>query len=134
MTGPTFYPTHTCFDDAAMHLVQLARENEDLLTSGEYTLCHGIIKVNELTMAHAWIETDEACYDTKIFEGEKVIVEYPKEDFHRFVTEFTRYTIPEAMLMDRKYHTCGPWVEKYQALCGGDRTTTLLVKDGRYMA
>ena len=115
-------PTGKCFDNALDHLTELLKENPDRRWNGEYTLLHGILKLEDGTpYAHAWLETAEECLDFGIWDGDGVhkgslcrfTVEKAEYYRERGVIECTRYSVQEVWKENRKYGTYGPWLQKY---------------------
>lgn len=125
-------PTCTCFDDAAELLVRFSKTHKEKFEKGFFTLCHGIKKIQDLTFSHAWVEDWELCYEVKLLEGERVILEMPKAFFHQAVLKCTRYSVREAVANDIKFGFCGPWEAEYKALCN-DTSIKKIVIDTRSM-
>ncbi len=92
--------------------------------SNKYILVHGIcvmpIDGEDRDYSHAWVETKENCIDAKMFNGEKVYVEYTHEEFNRIfkVKSKTRYNMEQLLEENRKSGMYGPWKDEYKKLCG----------------
>jgi hypothetical protein len=129
MTDPrtTIYPTFDCFTDAMEFIAAMVGlpEIHDFIT-----LVHGICVTEEQKeYAHAWIEDSNAkiVIFCGIWMGAKTYFAAPFEEYFKTyqVKESTRYTIAEAMKMNLKTVSYGPWEEKYDALCGSSEQTIL---------
>lgn len=114
-------PTHTCFDDALDLIVDIVKENPRLGPSDELQLVHAICKAptGEL-FAHAWVEYKEMCIFAGILNGIKTYFQAAKDEYYLnfAVGEHTKYAVKDAILMNWKHGTYGPWEEKYERLCG----------------
>jgi hypothetical protein len=108
------HPTHTCFDDAAHLLIKNDNPHE--------RLCHGLLwdEGRGCLYCHAWVESPTHCFDFQLLNGERVLVEYEREEFYErlAVREVTSYTLSEAISQSSQSDgLTGPWNSNYRRLC-----------------
>lgn len=124
----SLYPTHTCFDDALDYLALVGKERGRHGIRGHFVV-HGICLVPDKEsfvgsqnpgdpFAHAWVEHEGRVIQGGIFRGERVWFSITVEEFHEKwrVRESTRYSVREALRLNRLTNHYGPWLEKYEAL------------------
>jgi hypothetical protein len=124
----TILPTHTCFDDAIEYLswrIQMRASDASRLF-----LVHAICLVPQgprtgEPFAHAWVEEEMpgvpvVAWQDGFLQGKHVtysmLAEELRAAFH--VQESTRYTPAEAHAENQRTMTFGPWLDRYQSLCG----------------
>jgi hypothetical protein len=134
-------PTGTCFDDALELMAQYAVNRPEV--RDRLVLVHGIChfppegNVNGECAgepyAHGWLELDGEVWQCAILPeplpelgaaaGEKVAFTKPiAEHYERLrITDTTRYTLRQAYEENARTELFGPWVERYQVLCGSVR-------------
>lgn len=112
-------PTHTCFDDALDMLCDFYRLRKELVP--DLRLVHGICQADDGPFAHAWLEDDTTSQVlfVGLVDGERVNLACDRKEFyeHAHVRECTRYTIDEAIWLNRKHENFGPWQVRYRVLC-----------------
>lgn len=113
------YPTGTCFDDAPDFFMFLV--NEDHRNSGLWIIVHGIClnPDDDSPFAHAWLESFGRVMDGGIYKGDKIMVEYPIQEFYSRlrVHDVTKYFPDEWVAKNIATNNYGPWEEKYKKLC-----------------
>lgn len=115
----SIYPTHHCFDDALEILAAL--------NSGErqthLRLVHSICRAPDGNLyAHAHVNDIEKreSYFRGIYLGCNFEFIASTEEYEAglHIVEAIRYTVSEAIAENRKSGNYGPWIERYQQLCG----------------
>jgi hypothetical protein len=117
----TLYPTFSCFDDA-MHFIEYVWKNYPSLD--EIFVVHAIGKAHdegETRYSHGWVEDHNVgvCIYAGYLKGVKVYMCSPIEEYYskfKFI-ETTKYTPKQAITLNLKHGTFGPWEPKYVALC-----------------
>lgn len=124
LRGSTILPTHKCFDDALDYLVERVKRKPELAHGSSLILVHGICLIPEGTdegrrFAHAWVEEDDAVWQSGLLDGELIYYAMPLEDFTKAlrVQESTRYTVRQAAMKNETSGHYGPWLDAYRALC-----------------
>lgn len=133
-------PTGTCFDDALELMAHYA--NNDPSVRDRLVLVHGIAHFTEdggwlgdqvpgTPFAHGWVELDGEVWQCAILPeplgeweaGEEVAFAIPIADHYERlrITDATYYTLHEAYEENRRTNLFGPWIERYQVLCGSVR-------------
>lgn len=118
------YPTGSCFDDTLKFLKPLMKEDNRLVFSSKYLICHGILGGNNDPYAHAWVEEDGlwVWFSGLIQPEDKedmVFARVSKPEYYKAlkVLDVTRYTIMEAYKEEIKRKHPAPWESKYINLC-----------------
>jgi hypothetical protein len=127
----TIYPTHSCFDDVATYLRELAERGATLKTLEQYTVVHAICLLESdggRPYAHAWLEREDDGVVEVIFggilRGERVFIHARRDEYREkaFVWDEMRYTIHQCTAEEmRTGWLGGPWVLEYRALCSDVR-------------
>lgn len=117
--------TGTCYEDVTLFIADALKNNPHLRTDMTLVIVHAIVSPPGFhPYSHSWVEHgDNTVYASLLApDGKKVFGEFDTPEFYRLynVIETTKYTIPEAMAMDRKHGGAPPpWEEKYLRLCKG---------------
>ena len=132
-------PTNTCFDDTAAYVQMRCLEDKRLLLTDALIIVHGIAlgangpRAGE-PYAHAWVEEGPLCWDTGLFEGQRVFYAVAHDEYyaaHR-IQATTRYTIVEAAVAELRAGHCAPWRPAYRALCANGNRGPLGVIEATY--
>ena len=123
-----YMPTNTCFDDCANALNDMALDNPDLLL--HVHLVHGIMLANpglhddtltpDQPFAHCWLEIGDVVFHPAIApDGVPVLLHCRRAEYYALnrITDFTRYTAKDVCLNNLIHGTCGPWEQRFLALC-----------------
>ena len=123
-----FYPTHSCFDDAFEYIELMIKHKPHREIREQYFIVHGIcLMPDDTPFAHAWVEHpekgEEACTFKAIAEGQEVFCTADKPGFYEYyrVQKCTRYSMLQALKMNRQTGNLGPWAMEYKLLCGTDK-------------
>lgn len=120
-------PTHSCFDDIGDMMGyffengQAFKIKQDLIR-----IAHGILEIDNFKISHAWLESEEPCYDMKILDGSRIMIEYDRSDFYKSVSESVLYSWREAFKKSVEFKNSGPWIQKYIDLCGTEKKTAMV--------
>jgi hypothetical protein len=116
------YPTHKAFDDALEFLDEMAMQKNPLLFSGRFKLVHAIVGApGGRDSAQAWVEENEQyVIFAGILNGVKRYFIANRKEFYDDINvkETTKYTVEQAIEQNLLHKTFGPWVKRYQELCG----------------
>lgn len=128
MTDPSesvVLPTHTCFDDALEFFEELIKAGHPPAVLRSYNIVHGIClnaDDGDRPYAHAWVEGthdgEHRVVQAGILNGKKIWFSVLHAEFYEKykVQAHTRYTIDEAVALNRSTGHYGPWRDEYEAL------------------
>lgn len=121
MKTQSLQPTKTCFDDSIKFMAKVVVQNPELVEANEIFLVHGIMKVSDGLISHAWVEVGRDVFDSKFDPEIKeiVYVRIPRKQFYNIgdVQEVKKYAPMEVMKLERESGQCGPWEDRFRALC-----------------